>query len=128
MKAPIRIFIILSILLTAYSCGGSDDSNQEPEINVDPDPIPNQTSTYTEHVKSIIDTHCISCHSNPPTQSAPMSLETFQEVVSAVNTRNLFPRVATTNAFNVMPESGRLPQATIDIIEDWIADGLLLDE
>ncbi len=128
MKTPIRIFILLSLIVTSYSCGGSDDSEQEPDTHIDSDPIPSQTSTYTEHVKTIIDTHCISCHSNPPTQNAPMSLETFQEVVSAVNARSLFSRVTTDNAFNIMPVSGKLPQATIDIIEDWIADGLLLDK
>jgi len=127
MKTPIRILCILSLLLTFSNCS-SDDNDSDSETNIDPNPIPDQISTYTMHVKTIIDTHCISCHSNPPTQGAPMSLETFQEIVSAVNTRDLFDRVATNNAFRVMPTSGRLPQGTIDIIEDWIADGLLLEE
>ncbi|MDY8138877.1 hypothetical protein [Aquimarina sp. 2201CG5-10] len=122
-----KIAVIITLLIISYtlfSCGGSDDA-QEPEIVIDPDPIPGKTSTYEADVKSIMEAHCTECHSNPPTQGAPMSLETYQEVVNSVNNRDLFARMATTNSFNVMPESGRLPQATIDIVEDWIADGLI---
>ncbi|WP_298547968.1 hypothetical protein [uncultured Aquimarina sp.] len=127
MKSPISPILPLLFLfvITLFSCSSSDDSTTEPEVIVDPDPIPGQTSTYTAHVKTIIDINCIECHGDPLDQGAIMMLLTYDQVVDAVNNRGLFNRIATTNAFNVMPESGRLPQATIDIVEDWIADGLL---
>ncbi|MDH7444108.1 hypothetical protein [Aquimarina sp. 2201CG14-23] len=128
MKTPFRLLLLLC-LITLISCGSSDDGTTSiPEIPIDPDPIPGQTSTYIDHVKTIIDTNCIECHGTPLQNSAPMALETFQEVKNAVTDRNLFSFIATNNAFNVMPpsdEGGRMPQATIDIVEDWIADGLL---
>ncbi len=122
MKTSFTIyFLFCSILL--ISCGSDDDAMSEPDPEPDMSPISTQISTYQAHVKTIIDTHCISCHSNPPTQGAPMSLETFDEVVNAENNRGLFARISTTNEFNVMPQSGRLPDETILIVEDWIEDG-----
>ncbi|AXT55844.1 hypothetical protein J8L88_20655 [Aquimarina sp. MMG015] len=126
MKSPILLVTLL--VFTLFSCSSSDDGTTEPEVPIDPDPIPGQTSTYVGHVKAIIDSNCTECHGTPLQNSAPMALETFQEVVNAVNDRNLFSFITTNNAFNVMPPSdngGRMPQATIDIVEDWIADGLL---
>lgn len=114
--------------LTILSCGGSDDENTEPPIIIDPDPIPGKTSTYNADVKPIIDTHCIECHSNPPTNSAPMSLITYADVLNAEEERELYRRIFTSSFTIVMPppeEGGRLPSATIQIVEDWIADGLI---
>jgi len=128
-KTPILVCISLCIF-TLLSCSSSDDASEGtvPEVIVDPDPIPEQTSTYLGHVKAIIDTHCTECHGTPLRNSAPMKLETFLEVKNATTDRNVLGFISTNNAFNVMPpadEGGRLPQATIDIVEDWIADGLL---
>ena len=76
MKSPKLLLSLFTIVL--LSCGGSDDDTTEPEVTVDPDPIPEQTSTYNAHVKTIIDTNCIECHGTPLQNSAPMALETFQ--------------------------------------------------
>lgn len=126
MKTPIKLLVaIFTVIL--LSCG-SDDSMEEPVIVVDPDPIPDQVSTYTADVKTIIDTNCLECHGDPLTQGAPMMLVTFDQVVSAVNNRGLFSRISTMGINTIMPPTdsgGRMPQATIDIVEDWIADGLL---
>ncbi len=126
MKTPILLLSLCA--LTLLSCGGSDDSTEIPVIPIDPDPIPGQISTYTDHVKTIIDTNCIECHGDPLDQGAIMMLLTYDQVVDAVNNRGLFNRIGTMGINTVMPppeEGGRLPQTTIDIIEDWIADGLL---
>ncbi|MGY3794278.1 hypothetical protein [uncultured Aquimarina sp.] len=127
MKSP-TLLLLCAFTMILISCSSSDDGTTEPDVVIDPDPIPEQTSTYIGHVKTIIDSNCLECHGSPLQNSAPMELVTFQQVVNAVNDRNLFSFINTTNAFNVMPpsdEGGRMPQATIDIVEDWIADGLL---
>ena len=127
MKSP-TLLLLCAFTMILISCSSSDDGTTEPDVVIDPDPIPEQTSTYISHVKTIIDSNCLECHGSPLQNSAPMELVTFQQVVNAVNDRNLFSFINTTNAFNVMPpsdEGGRMPQATIDIVEDWIADGLL---
>ncbi|WP_299899275.1 hypothetical protein [uncultured Aquimarina sp.] len=127
MKSP-TLLLLCAFTMILIGCSSSDDGTTEPDVVIDPDPIPEQTSTYIGHVKTIIDSNCLECHGSPLQNSAPMELVTFQQVVNAVNDRNLFSFIDTTNAFNVMPpsdEGGRMPQATIDIVEDWIADGLL---
>ncbi|MBW1297364.1 hypothetical protein [Aquimarina litoralis] len=131
MKSPTLLVLGLFTFALLIGCSSSDDGGggSDPDVTpVDPDPIPTQTSTYIGHVKTIIDTNCLDCHGSPVQNSAPMELVSYQQVVDAVNDRNLFSFISTTNAFNVMPpsdEGGRMPQATIDIVEDWIADGLL---
>ncbi|WP_299441051.1 cytochrome c [uncultured Aquimarina sp.] len=127
MKTPIQLLLFV-FMITLLSCGSSDDGGTTEPTPPREDPIPGKTSTYIADVKTIIDSNCLECHGTPLQNSAPMPLETFQEVVSAVNTRDLLGFISTNNAFNVMPpsdEGGRMPQATIDIVEDWIADGLL---
>ena len=122
--------LLYALLVVFVSCSSSDDNtiptpiDDEPEEN--PNPIPTKISTYTADVKAIIDAECIRCHSNPPINNAPISLVTFQDVVFAANSRDLTGLVSTTIERVLMPpDTGRLPQGTIDIILDWEADGLL---
>ncbi|RZS93489.1 hypothetical protein [Aquimarina brevivitae] len=127
MKSPIYVLLFFAILFLV-SCGSDEEAVTEPPIEIDPDPIPGKTTTYVADVKAIIDANCIECHSNPPTQSAPMSLVTYEDVKDAEVNGELYPRMFTSSFTRVMPppeEGGRLPDATIKIIEDWIADGLL---
>lgn len=127
MKTPIQFLLVFLVTVLLISCEGDTDdmgTGTDPDPEPDTNPIPDKISTYEADVKIIMSSHCTNCHSNPPSQGAPMSLETYQEVVSAVNNRDLFGRVSTTNMNNVMPESGRLPDATILKVDDWIADGL----
>lgn len=129
MKSPISIFLLI-LLPLLLSCSSSDDSmNMEPDP--DPDPtgdtstIPDKTSTYEGDVKAIMTQHCLSCHGIPLENAAPMELVTYEQVVDAVNNRDLIRRVSTSSPFIVMPASGRLPQADIDLILDWDDDGLV---
>ncbi len=115
--------LLLLFILTAFGCSSSDDSETTPDP--DTNPLPNKTTTYEGDIKAIVDVHCIECHSNPPTQGAPFSMETYQEVVNTMNNRDFILRVTSTSPINVMPPAGRLPQETIDLILDWEADGLL---
>lgn len=123
--------LCLSLATSLLSCGDNDDANDtEDPIVIDPDPIPTKITTYTADVKPIIDAKCNECHSDPPTRSAPMSLVTYADVVEAEENRDLYGRVFTSSFTRVMPppeEGGRLPDATVLIIEDWIADGMLED-
>lgn len=127
MKSP-TLLTLCAFTIIQISCRNSDDGTTEPDVVVDRDPIPAQTSTYIDHVKTIIDSNCLECHGTPLQNGAPMELVSYQQVRNAVTDRDLFRSISTNNAFNVMPpsdEGGRMPQATIDIVDDWIADGLL---
>ena len=82
--------------------------------------------TYEDNIKSIIDTNCIFCHSNPPVNGAPMSLITFDDVKNAVENRGLIDRISSTDAGFVMPFGGpRLPQNLINLVIQWEQEGLL---
>ncbi len=123
MKNILTKFALLLTILISYNCGSDDSAEPEPA----PNPNPNKTTTYIADVKTIIDTQCLECHSNPPDRGAPMSLETYAEIIDAVTNQgrvDLSVRMNTTGR-NVMPPSGKLSQEIVDIILDWEADGRL---
>ena len=96
------------------------------EDDLTEDVIIEEFVTYEDNIKSIIDTNCIFCHSNPPVNGAPMSLITYNNVKNAVENRDLIDRISSTDAGFVMPFGGpRLPQNLIDLVIQWEQEGLL---
>jgi predicted CXXCH cytochrome family protein len=71
--------------------------------------------TYNAHIKPIMTSKCTSCHSSNGTSP---SLVTYLEVKEASENGDLLCRLDATCG-NIMPQSGRLPQATIDMINKW---------
>jgi hypothetical protein len=111
-------------LLTLFSISCS--SGSESDISTTPNPDPTPTSiTYTNTIKSIITTNCISCHGNPPTQNAPISLDTYAKVKAAVQNNGLIDLISLPqDNSNLMPKNGsRLPQSTIDKFTTWKNNG-----
>jgi len=113
-------FISLGILLFA-SCSQSTFD----DIEVEEEPLP-EIVTYQE-VKPIIDNVCLSCHSNPPQNGAPMPLLNFDNVKEAILNRDLLNKISKNEGEDgLMPLGGpRLPQSSIDLIFQWSEDGLL---
>ena len=129
MKCAYALLFICQ-LMWLFACSGNDDDNNSTPVTPGPtNPIPEQITTYTTHTKQIIDQHCIMCHGAQPSQGAPMSLDTYMAVVQAKEERGLFDRISINNRNVMPPESagGQLSENQILIIEDWIADGKLLD-
>ena len=83
--------------------------------------------TYTNSIKSIIDNNCLSCHSNPPTNYAPMSLVNFQQVKNSVQNGGLIDRISRNQGSSgMMPLGGaRLPQQSINLIIEWQNQGFI---
>jgi hypothetical protein len=71
--------------------------------------------TYNAHIKPVMTSKCTSCHSSNGTSP---SLETYLEVKEVCENGNLLCRLDA-SCGNIMPQSGRLPQATIDMINKW---------
>jgi len=115
-----KTLLIIPICITIFSC-----SNDSEDDLTDTNP-PQNTVTYLDNVKSIIDNNCISCHSSPPQNGAPMSLMLYTDVKDAVLNRDLIGRITGAGSGSLMPLGGpKLPQNLIDIILKWEADGLL---
>lgn len=107
--------IILSGFATFSSCTTDSLSDLEEQTNI-------SEITYTSTVKSIMDNNCIVCHGNVPTNGAPMSLTTYENVKDAVLNRNLLDRISRSEGTSgAMPLGGpRLPQNDINAISAWI--------
>ena len=111
---------LLAILFLA-SC--ENDSTDDLIIyNVTPETI----VTYNQNVAAIINSNCISCHGATPSNGAPMSLTTYEQVKEAVQNRGLLDRISRDQgAPGMMPNGGtRLPQNNINVINQWNIQGL----
>ena len=119
----IRVFILTSFLaITTISCtydseGDFTDIPDEPEQNDSGNLV-----TYVGDIQPLIQNSCVSCHGSPPTNGAPFSLTNYNEV-SGRATLVLAAMARQNGTPGVMPPSGRLPQATVNLVEQWIADG-----
>lgn len=102
------------IILTIIGCTNDSDSDL---LNATED----ETVTYTEVVKLIMEQKCNTCHGATPTFGAPMSLHTYETVKDAVLNRGLIDRITRTEGQSgFMPLGGsRLPQTQIDQIIQW---------
>lgn len=119
MEAKI-LFIVSLLSFMIYGCSYDSEIDLiEPIV----DPIDNGgIVTYTNNVKPIMTSSCISCHASPPINGAPFSLINYDQVSQRAN--NVLNAMSRQNgASGAMPPAGRLPQATIDIIQQWIDDG-----
>jgi hypothetical protein len=116
----IKYLIPAVIISLFFSCSYNSEDDLTEEIIID------DFLTYDENIKSIIDNNCISCHSSPPINGAPMSLTTYDDVKNSVENGNLINRISTTDNGFVMPFGGpRLPQNLIDLVIQWETEGLL---
>ena len=111
VRAVFKLFLISCILLIAACANDSPDDLTNPIQG----PI-----TYNATVKKIFDNNCISCHGGIMPE-AGLSLETYAGVRAAVESDLVLTRM--TSAQNPMPPTGLLPGTTVDIIEEWIAEG-----
>lgn len=118
METKNIVWVVLALLM------GSCTSVSEEDL-IDNTPIEAKV-TYTGHIKTIIDTNCISCHTMPPENGAPMPLLTYDNVKDAVENRGLISRISSEDLGFLMPFGGpRLPQNLIDTVIQWQQDGLL---
>jgi len=73
--------------------------------------------TYTNTIAPIIQASCVSCHSGT-SPSGSLSLINHGELVTAVNSKNLYARITSTT--NPMPQSGLMDACKIEQIKKWI--------
>ncbi|MEX0289582.1 MAG: hypothetical protein AB3N14_10780 [Flavobacteriaceae bacterium] len=102
-------YLCLSLLT---SCVGSDDSR---DMDM-PDAV-----TYEDDIRTIVQSNCVMCHTNPPVNGAPMPLNSYDALRNAVETRPLLIRINSIS--NPMPPTGLLPDAPRDLIQAWVDQG-----
>ncbi|WP_411895352.1 hypothetical protein [Winogradskyella sp. A2] len=122
MKTRRLTYVLFIICFLGCSYDSEDDLIENiSEDNGDGTP---ELVTYDDNIASIMQSSCIGCHGNPPTNGAPFGLTNFNQVSQRVG--GILNRMSLSNGSpGAMPPSGRLPQATIDLIDQWIEDGLL---
>ena len=114
-----KLFPLLGVALLLCSCENDSPSDLT-------EPIPEETITYTEYVRTIINNNCIICHGTTPSNGAPMPLTTYAAVKDAVENRGLLDRISRAQGEpGMMPFGGtRLAQNQIDLIALWAEQGL----
>lgn len=121
-KSKLLLIFLFSLFIWSCSNDSEDDllAVEQEQSNGDDDGA--SGVTYANTVKAIIDNSCVSCHGNPPTNGAPFALVNFQQVSSRANAiLNAMSRQ--NGAPGAMPPAGRLPQNTINEIQQWINNG-----
>lgn len=97
----------------------SSCSNDSTSDLIDSTPV--DQVTYSQNIKSIIDNNCIVCHGTTPTNGAPMSLTTYENVKDAVLNRGLIDRISRDEGTSgAMPLGGpKLPTNSINLVIQW---------
>lgn len=114
-----KYMAVLIMVIALYSC----ESNTYEDLQ--DNPVVEGDVTYEQHVKPIIEANCLSCHGSGGISSF-RPLGTYAELKDAVQNTNLLDRIQRQNGEpGLMPQTGRMPQANIDLILEWNMDGLL---
>jgi cytochrome c553 len=82
--------------------------------------------TYSQGVKPILNTWCVSCHSGS-NKSGGVDLSTYIGVSASVANNKLIGSINHTAGFSVMPPANKLSACDITIIQKWVTAGNLND-
>ncbi len=119
MGRAVPIATIICLLFA--SCTNDSESDL---VEIEPDK--SKTISYEADIRQIIGNNCLDCHKSPPVNGAPFSLDTYDRVKDKVENGNLITAINRQSGEPAaMPPTGRLPKATIDLIEQWADEGFL---
>jgi len=110
-----KLILLAGVLLMFFSVSCSSDSDDDDIID------PPTTITYTNTIRGIVSGNCNSCHGSTPTNGAPMSLTTYDNVKESVQNRNLITRIEN----GTMPPNGNLSAAQIQSFKTWQSEGFV---
>lgn len=101
-------FTTLFVMFFLLSCSSNSDDDDLIEN-------PPAAITYSNSISAIMSGNCTGCHGSTPSNGAPMSLTSFANVKSAVETRGLIGLIEN----GTMPPNGNLSAAEIQNIKTW---------
>lgn len=117
MRKKILLLSFLGLLF------GSCTNDSESDLREPDSPT---VVSYEANIKQIMGNNCVGCHNDPPVNGAPFALDTYDRVRDRTENGNLIAVMKRqTGESAAMPPTGRLPQATIDLIEQWADEGFL---
>ena len=117
MKKKIYVVVFIGSLL--FSCSSNTYAELEEKV------ILEELVTYNSHVKNIIQNNCVSCHS-VGNVAGFRPFTSYVLVKDAVLNIDLLDRIQKQNGEpGQMPQTGRMAQNQINIILQWLEDGLL---
>lgn len=113
----INIFLIIISGMIIETCFVSCESNTYEEITT-------QTinPTYVADIKPIMTANCTNCHSIAGGQNP--YLETYDQVKDAIVNGVLIQEIEAPSGQG-MPQNLRMPQAKIDLINQWVSNGFI---
>ena len=109
------------------TCDDNDANTEDDIVTADCDCVGTELPvTYTGAVKAITDASCgvSGCHAGT-TPAGGFALETYSDVSTAASYGRILGAINQEDGFTAMPPGGKLDQASIDAITDWIDDGSL---
>ncbi len=110
------IYLVLVVLLVGCTNDSESDLVTPPDQGTE--------VTYNSQIRAIINNNCLGCHSDPTRNGAPFPLANFEQVETRALNGQLMRAISRqTGEPRAMPPSGRLPQATIDLVQQWIDEG-----
>lgn len=124
MEKVFSLFLLISVFMViVISCGDKLD----PVFDISPDDDDDdETITYNQHIKPLLDTYCIGCHAGylqgADRNGAPpqVNLDTYAGAVASAERGNIRIQGGT-----MPPGSGGIPQADRELFQKWIDQGLL---
>ena len=113
--------LVLSALTLIMSCENSSESDLIEQTD------PTENITYTTHIRPIINANCVSCHANPAINGASVPMTNYSQVKNVFENTNALDRMnRQPGESGFMPLGGtRLPQASINLVEQWMNEGYL---
>jgi hypothetical protein len=117
MKKIFLAVIVIALVTTGLILNSCESKTYE-EISDS-----SKSPTYTKNIGPIIASNCVRCHANGDQYP---NLENYTEVKEAITGGNLICRIDDQSCGGaVMPQSGRMPQTTIDLIKLWAFQGYI---
>lgn len=119
IRHNLRLFSVLVFsVLCLYGCENDNAETLYPH----PSDCDTTGTSFTDTIEPILNTHCLSCHSNN-WAAGGYSYEGYNNVKESADDGSLIGSITSTNNYQPMPIDYELDQCSVDLIEQWIEDG-----
>jgi hypothetical protein len=122
-----KIAALLSFAIIIIGCEYKSKEELDPELF---DDCPSENVDFTSHVLPILEQSCFSCHSavNAPIASG-IDFENTKTLREYANSGQLSGAIEHLDGYVPMPAEGpKLDSCSIDIINNWIENGSIINQ